>query len=183
MSPAEPASPKATPVLVGLLRSIGALLLRVPRQWGFVPVLLWAAFLFFLSSRPAPTIGVGGAVGGLVENFGHALLYGVFAVCLALLVPRTRDDRGEWVELRPKTTAAILLFVLLYAASDEWHQSFVPDRDASVYDVITDVVGAASTLACIAALGARQRPGRVLALRFVLGLAACVSAAALATFE
>jgi VanZ family protein len=155
----------------------------VPRRWGFVPVLLWAGSLFFLSSRPAPSIGGGGAVGGLIENFGHALLYGVFAVCLALLVPRMRDERGEWVVLRPGTTAAILAFVLLYAASDEWHQSFVPERDASVYDVITDLVGASATLACIAAIGSRKRPGRTLALRFVVGLAACLGAAALATFN
>jgi VanZ family protein len=183
MAPAEPVSPEASPAIVRALRSIGALLLRVPRRWGIVPILFWAGLLFFLSSRPAPSIGGGGAVGGLIENFGHALLYGVFAVCLALLLPRTKDERGEWVEVRPRATAAILVFVLLYAASDEWHQSFVPERDASVYDVITDVVGASATLACIAALGSRERAGRLLALRFVLGLAACLGAAALATFE
>lgn len=172
-----PASP------VRALRSIGALLLRVPRRWAFVSAILWAGLIFWVSSRPVPSIGGGGPLGGVIENFGHALVYGVFAVFLALLVPRARDDRGEWVELRPRTSAAILAFVLLYAASDEWHQSFVPERDASVFDVITDVVGAAATLACIAALGSRERPGKVLALRFVLGLAACLGAAALATFD
>lgn len=181
MAPASPVRALRSPVRA--LRWIGALLLRVPRRWGFVPTLSWAGLLFFLSSRPAPTIGGGGAVGGVIENFGHALLYGVFAVTLALLVPRKRGEQGEWVELKPPTTAAILAFVLLYAASDEWHQSFVPERDASVFDVITDVVGAAATLACIAALGSRERPGRALAVRFVLGLAACLGAAALATFE
>jgi VanZ family protein len=31
---------------------------------------------------------------------------------------------------------------LLYAASDEWHQSFVPSRDGTLHDVIIDGAGA-----------------------------------------
>ena len=34
-----------------------------------------------------------------------------------------------------------LLFVALYAASDEFHQSFVPSRQASVVDVLIDTAG------------------------------------------
>lgn len=36
----------------------------------------------------------------------------------------------------------ILSFTLLYAISDEFHQSFVPGRTPSVKDVIVDFVGA-----------------------------------------
>ena len=99
-----------------------------------------------------------------------------------LLAPRRRDELGEWVDLGFRASAAILVFVLLYAASDEWHQSFVPKRDASAFDVLTDVVGAASTLACIAAIGRRVDAGRTLAVRFVLGLSVCVASASLATY-
>ena len=35
-----------------------------------------------------------------------------------------------------------LFFSLLYAISDEFHQSFVPFRDASARDVFTDFLGA-----------------------------------------
>lgn len=34
----------------------------------------------------------------------------------------------------------------LFAASDEWHQSFIPGRDASVLDWISDCVGILGTL-------------------------------------
>ena len=34
-----------------------------------------------------------------------------------------------------------LAFSLLYAISDEFHQSFVPFRDASINDVFTDFIG------------------------------------------
>ena len=33
------------------------------------------------------------------------------------------------------------IFGMLYAISDEWHQSFVPGRYASIYDVLFDVLG------------------------------------------
>jgi VanZ family protein len=41
-------------------------------------------------------------------------------------------------------SSVILSMVLsvLYAASDEWHQSFVPSRDGTVTDVIWDATGA-----------------------------------------
>jgi VanZ family protein len=45
---------------------------------------------------------------------------------------------------RPWSQAAFaLLFVALYATSDEIHQAFVPTRQASVWDVLLDTVGGA----------------------------------------
>jgi len=35
-----------------------------------------------------------------------------------------------------------VLFCSLYGISDEWHQSFVPGRDASVFDWVADTTGA-----------------------------------------
>ncbi|TFG90400.1 MAG: VanZ family protein [Syntrophobacterales bacterium] len=34
-----------------------------------------------------------------------------------------------------------IVFGTLYAISDEWHQSFVPGRCASIYDVLFDILG------------------------------------------
>ncbi len=36
---------------------------------------------------------------------------------------------------------AVLVVGLIYAATDEYHQSFVPTRDASVLDGIADAIG------------------------------------------
>lgn len=44
-----------------------------------------------------------------------------------------------------------------YAASDEWHQAFVPHRGPSPTDVAIDSAGAATALALIAALKAPWR--------------------------
>jgi len=35
-----------------------------------------------------------------------------------------------------------VLFCSMYGISDEWHQSFVPGRDASVFDWLADTAGA-----------------------------------------
>lgn len=35
-----------------------------------------------------------------------------------------------------------VLFCTLFGLTDEWHQSFVPGRDASIYDWLADTVGA-----------------------------------------
>jgi VanZ family protein len=68
----------------------------------------------------------------------HALLYAGLG---ALLM---RAWAGGW--LAPMTQRAVLASVFVagvYGVSDEYHQSFVPPRQADVRDVVADVVGAA----------------------------------------
>jgi VanZ family protein len=48
----------------------------------------------------------------------------------------------------------VLLFCLLYASSDEFHQSFVPTRQSAVQDVLLDMCGAGFGL--LAALCVRK---------------------------
>ena len=52
----------------------------------------------------------------------------------------------------------VLALVALYAASDEFHQAFVPSRQASVWDVLLDTTGAAIALLCLWAVGRLRRP-------------------------
>lgn len=49
-----------------------------------------------------------------------------------------------------------LMFAVLFAASDEWHQTFVPGRDGCVRDVVIDASGA-SVAALILMIKARQK--------------------------
>jgi len=82
---------------------------------------------------------------GLVRKCGHAGGYGLLGLALW---------RGWW--RRPVFTRkepwplerlpVPLLLVALYACSDEWHQSLVPSRSASVWDVVLDTLGAAVAL-------------------------------------
>ena len=47
--------------------------------------------------------------------------------------------------LHGKTTSSSIMFAMLFcigfAASDEWHQSFIPDRYGTVQDVLIDCLG------------------------------------------
>lgn len=45
--------------------------------------------------------------------------------------------------------ASSLVFCSLYGLSDEWHQSFVPGRDADLLDWVADTLGASIALSMI----------------------------------
>ena len=178
MARAERADPGLERSLAGRIRALGQTLQRIPRALAVVLVLGWAALIWFASSRPAPAIESGGPWGHFLANLAHAPEYGVLVVWLALARPR----RDGWPELGPRAGRWILLAALAYAVLDEIHQSFTPHRDASVFDVVTDLAGASATLACIVAAGRARAGSRELLVRLVLGLLACLLAATLATF-
>jgi VanZ family protein len=74
----------------------------------------------------------------IIRKFGHVTEYAILAV---LLWRALRDG----IVLRARMS--ILFFVVLlactgFAASDEWHQSFVPSRTSSTRDVMIDICGA-----------------------------------------
>jgi VanZ family protein len=75
----------------------------------------------------------------------HALGYcGVSLLAL-------RAFHGGLTRLRPKRTLAALGVMLVWFVSDEWHQSFVPGRDAEALDVVADTVGFGLAVAIAAA--------------------------------
>lgn len=82
-----------------------------------------------------------------VRKMGHisefAILY--FLVRWALLATSVQSTKIEqsktkvWQNvIEDKTILIAMLISVLYAASDEWHQSFVPGRSACIEDVLLD---------------------------------------------
>ena len=85
----------------------------------------------------------------------HLTEYGVLGLLLwrALRKPALRDPRRwSW----PTAGRAILL-VSFYAATDEFHQLFVPGREAAVHDVVIDTCGAIAALLVLRIIGERFR--------------------------
>ena len=78
----------------------------------------------------------------LIRKGGHLTEYAILALLL-------------WWALRPLAAKGrqVLLWAFslatLYAASDEFHQSFVPSRGASVHDVAIDGCGAALAMGAL----------------------------------
>lgn len=104
--------------------------MRVLSAW--LPVLAYAGLIFWLSDQPRPPVDLPSWSGS--DKVAHAIEYSVLAV---LLWRALGGKRGA----APARSLVTFLATALYAASDEWHQSFVPDRNASVGDWIADTAG------------------------------------------
>ena len=90
----------------------------------------------------------------LVRKVGHLTEYAV----LALLAARAFQTSSREL-LRNRWFWVSLLFVVAYSLSDEFHQSFVPSRTASIYDCMIDSVGGLVALVLLAIRNRRVRTG------------------------
>lgn len=100
------------------------------RAWG--PVLLMMAVIFGFSSLPSNEVPHFGLADFLVKKGGHATGYALLA--LANLRALGWDRKRLWLAW---------VIAVLYSASDEFHQSFVPGRHPALADVGIDALGAA----------------------------------------
>lgn len=87
-------------------------------------------FIFFLSSQP--DVPVPAWFSGQDKLF-HVVLYLPLGFLMSL-------GLAHW-GLRKNLVIYVSLLALLYGVTDEVHQYFVPGRDASVLDLIADLVG------------------------------------------
>jgi VanZ family protein len=117
---------------------------------------LWAGVIFVLSAQsdpPVPTTfellralvpdapaDTWVAIDFLLRKAGHFTEYAI----LAILVHHALVVGGDWSAWRRLLVAWLL--TALYAASDEWHQSFVPGRAPALTDVAIDICGALTGL-------------------------------------
>ncbi len=107
----------------------------------FLPLLGVMILLFLLSHTPGRSLPEATFFG--LDKLWHALAYAALAAAaLWAWLPQVIKRRSG------QGLGAILLFCLLYGISDEFHQSFIPDRNASPADMGADVLGAALFLWC-----------------------------------
>lgn len=92
----------------------------------------WAALIFFLSSQPGAFVD---STFPGQDKVGHILLYGILGCLVALGLHRDR------IMISWKDIATVTLIVTVYGMTDEWHQSLVPTRVASIGDLFADSVG------------------------------------------
>jgi len=101
-----------------------------------LPAILWAAFIFILSSMPAsafPHISFPGA-----DKLVHL---GLFFI-LAMLTERAFRRQALIPRLQSWSVVWAVGLSLLYGSFDEIHQIFVPSRSPDLTDVAADFVGA-----------------------------------------
>jgi VanZ family protein len=130
------------------------------RLWRYGPLILWILFISFASTaelsaantstflRPLllwfyPTLSESqvAAIHFLLRKLGHFTEYAVLAFLArrAFITSSRALLRQHWFQLG-------LLLIVIYGLLDEFHQSFVPSRTASVYDSAVDIAGGLTVL-------------------------------------
>lgn len=94
----------------------------------YSPVLVWMIFIFWLSSIPHLQATSNPFWNFVTRKSAHISEFGI----LGILLYRAFGFK--------KTYLAVLI-ALLYAGSDEYHQSFVPQRVGVLSDIIYDLSG------------------------------------------
>lgn len=73
------------------------------------------------------------------RKFGHMAGYAVLAMLIWRSLRLSRDGVNRW---RWNEVPLVMALTILYAASDEFHQSMVASRMGTVVDVLYDAAGA-----------------------------------------
>lgn len=97
-----------------------------------VMALAWMALIFYLSNQES--VPMPGMFDGQ-DKFMHFSAYAALGIFVA----------GGWrkagLPLHWRDVGLAVLIVVLYGISDEFHQSFVPGRDVSAWDLLADALG------------------------------------------
>ena len=108
----------------------------IGRGLAWLPALAWAGLIYFVSAQPKEAFVRLGLTGTLLPIAGHLITY---AVLMVLLIIALRV--GGRLPAQQSCVVAFLL-VALYGLTDEYHQSFVPGRTATMWDWLVDLFGA-----------------------------------------
>lgn len=104
-----------------------------------VPTILTMGTIFYLSHQTGDRLSLPALPG--LDKLAHMAAYGLLA---ATVLFATSDKQKS---TRPHRVIILtVVFCVLYGMSDEFHQSFIPGRTASVYDLMAD--GGGAVLVC-----------------------------------
>ncbi len=102
-------------------------------RWGFALIMM--ALIFTASGTPGQDLPDFGAVDTLAKKCGHAIGYALLGIAYLRGVSYRMDAS-------PARRIFALALACLYAATDEFHQRFTPNRSPAVLDVLIDTIGA-----------------------------------------
>jgi VanZ family protein len=142
---------------------------RLVKYW--MPVILWMALIFIGSTDalsaehtsrflvpflrwldPQISWAALNAIQTLIRKLGHVTEYAI----LAALLWRALRGAARWSAKMSILFAIVWIGCAIFAASDEFHQSFVPSRTSSFRDVMIDICGALIGLAICVAVATRK---------------------------
>jgi VanZ family protein len=98
----------------------------------YLPVVMWCGFIFLLSSQPNLPGPGDAALDFIFKKSAHMFVYGIL---YWLLFRAVNVGKTKRMFLLP------LCICIIYAATDEFHQSFIPGRTPTIRDVGFDTLG------------------------------------------
>jgi len=133
------------------------------RLWRYAPLVLWMAAIFFASTSELSASHTALVLEPLIRWFWPRISNE--AIALVHLLVRKAGHFGEYTilglfaarafrnsthrSLRRHWFLAAAVLICFYALTDEYHQSFVPSRTASIYDSMIDMSGGLTALVLI----------------------------------
>ena len=111
----------------------------------WAPPLLYMALIFVISSMKQPPLPMPKFEWLTIDKLYHFIEYAILGGLLA----------RAFVKAKPSVVPSQLIWGLaavlsiLYGASDEWHQTFVPGRLATLADWVADVLGSIAGVVAI----------------------------------
>jgi VanZ family protein len=111
-------------------------------------VIFWMGVIFALSATPSLASPFEPYYDFILRKFAHI---GEYAVLTALLFRALRSHLAH----RWQILLITVFIAILYACSDEWHQTFVPGREGSLRDVGINTLGIAGMSVWLRSIGQR----------------------------
>ena len=96
--------------------------------------IIYEILIFYLSSKPSPEIG---PEIHHIDKFFHTIIYFIFALLLWRAFFYASPEF-----FKKRAIFFTLTLTIFFGISDELHQYFVPFRDADVFDILFDCIGA-----------------------------------------
>ena len=101
-----------------------------------VPALIVMGTIFFLSNTPGDQLDLPSFPG--MDKIAHGGIYGLLACAVLFAL------QSHWRRRFPlKAVCLSIVFCIFYGITDEFHQSFIPNRSPDIFDVFADGTGAA----------------------------------------
>jgi VanZ family protein len=124
------------------VKSEGMLSVTLNRLKYWLPAVAMMTIIFIASAQPKAVVPIYGEWDLLIKKSAHLVGYALLALAYLLgLAGRQRPTARQM--------GLAFLLAVIYAATDEYHQSFVAGRGAGWTDVVIDGVGASVGLAAV----------------------------------
>jgi len=100
-----------------------------------LPAILWGVLIFISSSIPSesfPDLSI--------LRFDKVIHFGIYFM-FSLFAYRALRFQSRFPRVARHALSLTVLAIMVYGASDEFHQSFVPGRQPDAFDLLADTLG------------------------------------------